>query len=85
MVIPMEVPLLLPTYKIITDCENQPFKIDLPAHLKQRGMHDVFHASLLYVHVPDDDCLFSGCANTQLSSGDDSEGEWAVDKIPSHS
>ena len=48
-------------------------------------MHDVFHASLLRVHVPNDDRLFPGRMDTQLSVSDDSEGEWAVDKILSHS
>ena len=48
-------------------------------------MHDVFHASLLHVHVPNDDCLFPGCMDTQLSIGNDSESKWAVEKIPSHS
>ena len=48
-------------------------------------MHDGFHTSLFHDHVPNDDCLFPGCMDTQLSIGDDSEGEWAVDKIPSHS
>ena len=46
-------------------------------------MHDVFHSSLLRIHVPNDDRLFPGRMDTQLEgSGDD--GEWAVDRILSH-
>ena len=52
--------------------------------MKQRGVHNVFHASLLRIHIPNDDRLFPGRLDTQLSLGDSSEGEWAVDKILSH-
>ncbi|KDR69985.1 hypothetical protein GALMADRAFT_34525, partial [Galerina marginata CBS 339.88] len=61
------------------------FKIELPSNLKQRGIHDVFHASLLRIHVPNDDRLFPGRLFSQLNIGNDAEAEWAVDKILSHS
>ncbi|KIM36738.1 hypothetical protein M413DRAFT_56048, partial [Hebeloma cylindrosporum] len=48
-------------------------------------VHDVFHASLLRIHVPNDDRLFPGRQFNQLNAGDDAESEWAVDKILSHS
>ena len=73
-------------YKIIQDFGNQSFRVDLPAHLKQRGVHDVFHASLLRVHSPNDDRLFPGRLDSQL--GNDivgAEPEWAVDRIIGHS
>jgi hypothetical protein len=79
------IPKYIGPYKILQDFKNQSFKIELPSHLKQRGVHDVFHASLLRVHIPNDDRLFPGRLDSQLGSGDDFEPEWAVDKILSHS
>ncbi|KAF8799424.1 hypothetical protein BYT27DRAFT_7065849, partial [Phlegmacium glaucopus] len=60
------------------------FKIELPAHLKKRGLHDVFHASLLRLHVPNDDRLFPGRMDTQIGEGSTTDDEWAVDAIKSH-
>ena len=75
-------PKFLGPYKIVKDFGNASFQIELPAHLKRRGIHDVFHSSLLRVHVPNDDRLFPGRMDTQLDGEDDSE--WAVDRILSH-
>ena len=47
-------------------------------------MHDVFHASLLRIHHPNDDRLFPGRLDNQLGGEIEAEGEWAVDKILSH-
>src|SRR5882757_4510818 len=66
-------------YKILDDLKNQSFVLDLPPHLKQRGIHNVFHAALLRPHVPNDDRLFPGRLDTQLGNADATEGEWAVD------
>ena len=41
------IPKYIGPYKIIKDFNNQSFQIELPSHLKQRGIHDVFHSSLL--------------------------------------
>ncbi|KAF9492590.1 hypothetical protein BDN71DRAFT_1358823, partial [Pleurotus eryngii] len=60
------------------------FTLDLPARLKQRGVHNVFHASLLRVHSPNDDRLFPGRLDTQVFEIDNSDPEWAVDEIISH-
>jgi hypothetical protein len=48
-------------------------------------VHDVFHASLLRIHQPNDDRLFPGRLDNQIGGEVDPEGEWAVDKILSHS
>lgn len=56
-----------------------PYKI-----LKRRGVHDVFHASYLRVHQPNDDRLFPGRLDTQLGSQDAPDGEWAVERIEGH-
>ena len=79
------IPKFIGPYKVLTDFKNQSFRIELPSHLKQRGVTDVFHASLLRIHVPNDDRLFPGRLFTQLNPGSETESEWAVDKIISHS
>ncbi|KJA14722.1 hypothetical protein HYPSUDRAFT_100361, partial [Hypholoma sublateritium FD-334 SS-4] len=61
------------------------YQIQLPPRLKQRGIHDVFHAALLRVHIPNDDRLFPGRDLSQLEAGSDAEHEWAVDRILGHS
>jgi len=48
-------------------------------------VHNVFHAALLRIHVPNDDRLFLGRLDMQLSIGEDAEGEWAIEKIIAHS
>ncbi|KAF8799879.1 hypothetical protein BYT27DRAFT_7004830, partial [Phlegmacium glaucopus] len=57
---------------------------ELPSHLKQRGVHDIFHSSLLRIHIPSDDRLFPGRLDTQIGGTADTEGEWAVERILSH-
>ncbi|CAA7270581.1 unnamed protein product [Cyclocybe aegerita] len=79
------IPKYMGPYKIVRDFGNQSFQVDLPSNLKQRGVHNVFHASLLRIHVPNDDRLFPGRQVTQIVPGTDLEREWAVDKILSHS
>ena len=44
----------------------------------------MFHASLLRIHVPNDDWLFPGRLDTQLGNADGTEGEWAIDSIIGH-
>ena len=73
-------------YKILKDFKNQSFLIDLPSHLKQQAVHSVFRAALLRIHVPNDDQLFPGQMDTQLSPGEGQlEGEWAVEIFLAHS
>lgn len=79
------IPKYIGPYRIIRDFGNHSFEIDLPAPLKQRGVHPTFHSSLLRIHHPNDDRLFPGRLESQLSVELDSEGEWAVDRIILHS
>lgn len=51
-------PWYISPYKIIEDFRNNSFKLDLPARLRQWGIHPVFHSSLMRIHVPNDDRLF---------------------------
>ena len=78
------IPKFIGPYKIIQDFNNQSFRLDLPAHLKKRGIHDVFHSSLLKIHHPNDDRLFPGRMDSQIGGGLDTGDEWAVETIRSH-
>lgn len=49
------------------------------------GVHDVFHASLLREHIPNDDQLFPGQMDTQVWNTPDTEGKWAVERLLLHS
>ena len=77
-------PKFIGPYRILHDFGNSSFRLELPSHLKKRGVHDVFHASLLREHLPNDDRLFPGRLDTQIGTTPDVEGEWAVDRILSH-
>ena len=79
------IPKYIGPYTVLQDFGNQSFEIELPPHLKQRGVHNVFHAALLRAYIPNDDRLFPGRLFTQLNAGNENEPEWAVDKILSHS
>ncbi|KAJ2911813.1 hypothetical protein MD484_g8600, partial [Candolleomyces efflorescens] len=81
------VPKYIGPYKILEDFKNFSFRIDLPASLKARGVHDVFHSSLLRVHKPNNDRLFPGRLDSQVAPIDDkpTESEWSIDHIVSHS
>ena len=78
------IPKFIGPYKILQDYGNSSFRLDLPPQLKQRGIHDVFHASLLREHIPNDDRLFPGRMDTQIGNDPETTGEWAVDRIVSH-
>ena len=78
------IPKYIGPYKILRDFNNQSFKVELPANLKQRGVHDVFHASLLRIHEPNDDRLFLRRLDTQIGEGLSIDREWAVERIRSH-
>lgn len=77
-------PKFIGPYKILQDFENSSFQLELPPHLKRRGVHDIFHLSLLREHVPNDDRLFPGRLYTQFGNTPETEGEWAVERVLSH-
>ena len=78
------IPKYIGPYKIIQDFNNQSYKLELPMHLKKRGVHDVFHSSLLRIHMPNDDRLFPGRMDVQLGVSPEADDEWAVDVIRTH-
>jgi hypothetical protein len=79
---------LIPRYigpmTILEDFGNQSFRLKIPDTLKQRGVHDVFHASLLRVHIPNDDRLFPGRSDEQITAPGDEDSEWAIERIIGH-
>ncbi|PIL27303.1 transcription factor [Ganoderma sinense ZZ0214-1] len=77
-------PKFIGPYKILRDYGNYSYKVDIPADLRQRGIHDTFHASLLRVHEPNDDRLFPGRLASQIEGLEDSGDEWAINKILTH-
>ncbi|KAJ2913330.1 hypothetical protein MD484_g7080, partial [Candolleomyces efflorescens] len=80
------VPKYTGPYKILQDFNNYSFRIELPDSLKSRGVHDVFHASLLRIHKPNNDQLFPGRLDSQITAQADDvvKTEWAIDQILSH-
>lgn len=79
------IPKFIGPYLIIRDFNNGSFELDLPSNMKQRGIHNVFHSSLLRPHIPNDDRRFPGRLENQLGISLDGEtNEWAVDKITNH-
>ena len=72
-------------YKVLCDYGNSSFQLDLPPHLKKWGVHDIFHSSLLRIHIPNDDHLFPGRMDAQITEETTADDEWAVDCIKNHS
>jgi transposase InsO family protein len=60
------------------------YELDLPAELRSRGVHPVFHTSLLRPHVPNDDRRFPGRELRQLSAFERAPKEYLIDKIVDH-
>ncbi|KIO11094.1 hypothetical protein M404DRAFT_88990, partial [Pisolithus tinctorius Marx 270] len=61
-------PKFIGPFRILEDYRNNTFLLDIPAELKQRGVHPAFHASLLRIHVPNDDRRFPGRQLPQIVS-----------------
>jgi hypothetical protein len=61
------------------------FALNLPSELKRHRLHNAFHASLLKIHVPNDDWRFPGWQMSQITGLGEDPMEWEVDQILSHS
>ena len=77
-------PKFIGPYRILKDFQNGSFQISLPADLKRRGIHDVFHASLLRIHHSNDDRLFPTRSEAYVFGTDENTQEWMVDRITAH-
>lgn len=76
-------PKFIGPYPIIHDYSNNSFLIDLPGDLKKQGVHPVYHAQYLRIHIPNDDRLFPGRLDSQLGLTEVMDSEWKVDCIRS--
>lgn len=73
-------------YKLLCDYGNNSFLLDLSSRMHSQGIHPIFHSSLLYIHLPNNDRRFPGRSDTQVLQFDDEwEPEWTINKIRSHS
>lgn len=77
------VPKFISPYCIMEDFGNNSYHIELPDSLKQRGVHNVFHSSLLRIHVANDDQLFPSRSEEQIPDIGGRQ-EWAIEKILAH-
>lgn len=78
-------PKFIGPYCLLKSYGNNSFLVDLPHRLRQRGIHPVFHSSLLRIHIPNDDQLFPGRLDNQVFEFDgEREPEWQVNSILSH-
>jgi hypothetical protein len=76
------IPKHIGPYCIIRNFGYSSFQIELPSPLKQC---DVFHASLLRIHIPNDDRGFPGRLDCELGiTADYKDIEWAAKKITGH-
>ncbi|EGO04743.1 hypothetical protein SERLA73DRAFT_26917, partial [Serpula lacrymans var. lacrymans S7.3] len=73
------IPKFIGPYLLEEDFNNNSFRVNLPSNL-----HPVFHSSLMRIHIPNDDRLFPGRLESQLSEQDDADKQWAIDKIMGH-
>jgi hypothetical protein len=60
------------------------YQLQLPAELCSWGIHPDFHASLLHIHVPNDDCQFPGHAVPQVTGLGSPADKFLIDRIVSH-
>ena len=78
------VPKYIGPYRIIRNAGNEAFELDLPPEMKNHNIHPVFHASLLRIHVLNNDRLFPGREVGQVTGLSDENQEWTVDSIETH-
>jgi len=77
------VPKFIGPLRIVEDYNNNTYLLDLPAELKQGGVHPAFHANLLRIHEPNNDRHFPGRQLQQLVDLGKLE-EWSVKGIATH-
>ncbi|KIJ43627.1 hypothetical protein M422DRAFT_253216 [Sphaerobolus stellatus SS14] len=61
------------------------YKLEMSKELKKRGVNPTYHASLLQVHILNDDRRFPGHQLAQLPGFGEKPREWAVERILQHS
>ncbi|KAL0562831.1 hypothetical protein V5O48_019247, partial [Marasmius crinis-equi] len=79
-------PKFIGPFRILKELEpGATYKLELSNELKQKGINPSFHASLLRIHIPNDDRRFPGRQFHQIPGFGGDDLKWAVDRILSHS
>ncbi|KAG5349485.1 hypothetical protein C0989_003508 [Termitomyces sp. Mn162] len=78
------IPKFVGPYLILRDYGNHSFHVNLPAIMRQCRIHDVFHASSLCIHHPNDDRLFPGQLDEQVVEPEQHPHKWTANKILNH-
>ena len=78
------VPKYIRLYRIIRNTGNEAFELELLLEMKNHNIHPVFHTSLLRIHVPNNDRLFSRREVGQVTGLSNENQEWTVDSIETH-
>ncbi|EPQ50010.1 hypothetical protein GLOTRDRAFT_27386, partial [Gloeophyllum trabeum ATCC 11539] len=63
------------------------YQLELPPSLKARGIHNVFHSSLLRIYEPNDDRLFPGRTDEHVLITDDQATRdlgWEINRVLCH-
>jgi hypothetical protein len=80
------VPKYIGPFKIIREVSTgASYQLELSKELKTRGVHNVFHASLLRQHYPNNDWRFPGRQLSQLPGFGQDPAEWQISRVLSHS
>jgi len=70
------VPKFIGPYRIIGEITlGATYKIDLPLELRRRGIHPAFHASLLRIHISNDDIRFPSRSRLHITGIADDSAE----------
>ena len=69
---------------ITEDFGNSSYCVNLPDLLKQWGVHNIFHVSLLHTHVSNEDRLFTGLRDEQIRELRGANCEWMINYILTH-
>ena len=79
------IPKYLGLYKMLQEHGSIVQAGEMPPHLKKRGVHNVVHSSLPWIHSPNDDRLVPEHMDMQIVGEDTWDNEWAVNHIKSYS
>ncbi|KIY53024.1 hypothetical protein FISHEDRAFT_13226, partial [Fistulina hepatica ATCC 64428] len=77
-------PKFIGPYTIVRERGIDSFEIKLPSVLRRRGIHNVFHASLLRTYIPNDDQRFPNRAIERTLDFIPDGDEIAIDGIIGH-
>lgn len=78
-------PKYIGPYKISKEVTaHTTYKLDLPPELLSRGIHPVFHAKLLRVHIANDDRRFPARSTQQITHLNDNADNQIAQRVTTH-